>query len=418
MTLQLSPPGQTRPHLLQTEVLGAPDDYYAWRTHQVALRGVIWSVYAKPGMPRFDGLDPAAALLAEYLDVAAGESVLVFNGGNGLVGAVAAALAGAGRVALADANVVAVEAARRTLAANGLENVIVTASHGVSHMTDPAPVDVVAVRLPKGKQAALQLIWDAFHALKSGGRLFLAGANNEGIKTYLRHMEELFGNGRLVAYRKGCRVGMAVKPEQISPLPKVFSAPWLDHEHFESFRVEMQGNEYVVCSRPGVFAWDRLDRGTQALLEAMDVRADDHVLDLGCGYGIVGVVAADRARTGAAHLVDAHVTAVEAARRTVAANGLSNGHVHLSDCAAAVRNQQFDLVLANPPFHHGKATQYDVAQQFMRDAAAVLKSRGRFYLVANQFLAYEEPLREPFGQVETVYWDNQFKVLLATRPKK
>jgi 16S rRNA (guanine1207-N2)-methyltransferase len=138
------------------------------------------------------------------------------------------------------------------------------------------------------------------------------------------------------------------------------------------------------------------------------------VLDLGCGYGIVGLVAAETA--GTVYLVDADVEAVESARRTVALHGRRNCQVVPSDGAAAVGEVAFDVVATNPPFHQGKATTYDVAGQLIRDAARVLRPGGRFYLVANRFLRYEEALGEAFGAVEMVYSDSRYKVLCCRAP--
>ena len=82
---------------------------------------------------------------------------------------------------------------------------------------------------------------------------------------------------------------------------------------------------------------------------------------------------------------------------------------------AAVGEVAFDVVATNPPFHQGKATTCDVAGQFIRDAARVLRPGGRFYLVANRFLPYEDAIREALGTVKMIYSDNQFKVLRAVK---
>lgn len=426
---EIAPPGTTKTRLLQrTTKVGTPtdpaDEYYAWHTQEVEIRGGTWVLYTKPGMSGFNRFDYAEALLAEHLNIIAGESALLCNCSSGMAGVMAAALSGEGQVWWAEPNVVAATAARHTLARIGLDaetsRVTVVDSDGSSHLPgcpDSCPaVDVVVIRLPKGKQAALQLLWDAHQLLRLGGRVFLAGGNEEGIKTYLRHMRALFGNSRRVAFRKGTRIAVAIKMDKTPATPAEFQAPWLDHAYFEEFQVDVAGRLYTICSRPGVFAWNRLDEGTRALLaclsdETIAIGAGDAVLDQGCGYGIIGMAAADRARAGSVHMVDANIVAVEAARRSAAANGLHHCTVHQSDCGAAVRDLRFDVVLTNPPFHQGTPQQYDVARQFIRDGAAVLKPGGHFYLVANHFLKYEEMVQEAFGNVQTVYRDNKYKVL-------
>jgi 16S rRNA (guanine1207-N2)-methyltransferase len=355
-------------------------------------------------------------LLAGALTVAPGDLVLDLNCGAGLAGAVGAALAPSGWALLAAATVIDRAAAERTLAANGLTNAEVRLSSGTSHLTPPAPADVALVRLPKGTRPILQLIWDAYQALRPGGRLYLAGGNDEGIRPALRQAEALFGNLATLAYGKGHRVGLATKPAAPPPLPPAFADPLLDHAVFHEFDVALRGATYRVCSRPGVFAWERLDDGSAMLIEAMEIGAGDRVLDLGCGCGIVGAVAARLAGGGAATLVDIAADALDSARRTLAANNLTNAEAVGGDGAAAVGDRRFDVVVTNPPFHphQGRQTAYDAALRFIEEAAAVLRPGGRLYLVANRFIPYEPAIERAFGAVVAVRADSRYKVLLAT----
>ncbi len=371
--------------------------YYTWQSADVRIRTGTFTLFEKPGMARFGQPDHAAALLADEIEVEPDKAVLVLNCGAGLPGLVAAE-AGA-RVIMTDANVVAVQAARQAVEANGLaDHVTVVVSSGTRELPADTTADVAAVLLPKGKAAALQHIWDAYQALKPGGRFYIAGANAEGAKTYIRYAEDLFGPIAARAYRKGCRVGVAVKPVEPVPAPARFQEPWLSHDHFQHFDVGVSDEAVQVYARPGVFSWDRLDPATQALLDVMEIDVDDRVLDLGCGVGIIGVTAAKRAPQGQVLMLDADINAVVSARQTVVANDIGNATVQLSDCAAVVEDQQFDVVLTNPPFHQGKATQYDAAYQFIRDAARLLKPGGRFYLVANRFIPYEDAIRQSTGR--------------------
>ena len=393
-------------------------DYAQWRTAPVDVRGRSVVVARKPGVAGWDGPDVAAELLAEQIQVPPAGACLDLNCGSGLAGAVAAMLAPQGRVILCDRNLVAVEAARRTLATNGLGNAEVAHSDGTGHLDGPASFDLAMVRVPKERAAGLQLVWDAYQALRPDGRLYVAGANDEGIRTFLRHVEDLFGEITLLDYRRSHRVAVARKPAGDGrPLPEAFTAAWLDHSWWNEFDVPVGGHTYRVTSRPGVFSWDRLDPGTRALLDVMEVGRRDIVLDLGCGYGILGTVAADRALDGAVTMVDVDVVAAEAARRTSALNGRENCEALASDAAGAVRDRRFDLVVTNAPFHVGKATQYDVAREFIDAAAGVLRRGGRFYLVANRFLPYEQHVQRAFGNVQVVTEGGGYKVLAATKAR-
>ena len=391
--------------------------YYEWRSHAADAQGREILAWVKPGMLGWGAPDPARLLLTEHIKVERGQTLFDLNCGSGVVGALALQMAPGSHVLAASSNAVDLEATRRTLAAipNGILDAKVCAGSGTRGIPERVSADVVSMRLPKGKLPALQMILDAHNALQAGGRAYLAGANTEGIKTYLRHMEDLFGSVQVLAYRKRHRIGVAVKTQGAPALPPAFQVPWLDHERIHRFQIEARGDAYHVRSRPGVFSWNRLDGGTQALLETIEIARGESVLDLGCGYGIVGFVAARLAAPGPVHLVDAGVNAVEAARQGATANQLGNCHITLSDCAQAVQHMTFDVVATNPPFHRGTGTNYDISRQFIRDAAQLLRLGGRLYLVANRFLPYEPLIRDRFAEMVTLHENSRYKVLRAIR---
>jgi 16S rRNA (guanine1207-N2)-methyltransferase len=136
------------------------------------------------------------------------------------------------------------------------------------------------------------------------------------------------------------------------------------------------------------------------------------VLDLGCGCGVIGLVAA---REGAdwVDMVDANLLAVACARENVARQGLTNTRTLAGDVVDAVRGERYDVVVTNPPFHVGDAADVTVAHAFIEGAGAVLRPGGRFYLVANRPLLYEPILRARFAAVERIAASNRYAVWLA-----
>lgn len=355
--------------------------------------------------------DVVDSLLADALRATAPATLVVFGAGGGIRDLVEAS--DAKRVVVADRSAVHAHAAVDAL--RDLPHVTVVVSDGTSHLDPSLRADAVAVRAPREKQAGLQLTWDAFQILETGGRLYLAGAVRDGIKSYLQHAGDLFGGVQPLLMRKGCRVAVAVRGATSPLRPAAFGSELLDHEVFHGFTVELRGATYEVRSRPGVFAWDRLDPGTRALIDTLEVSPTDRVMDLGCGNGLVGVAAARMAPDGRVTMVDADIVAVESARRTVAANGVGHCEVLLADGASGLDSDAFDVVAVNPPFHLDRNNDYRTAERFIEEAHRVLRPGGRLFLVANRFLAYEEPIQRAFGACAVAHEDSAYRVFRAER---
>jgi len=128
----------------------------------------------------------------------------------------------------------------------------------------------------------------------------------------------------------------------------------------------------------GVFSRAGIDRGTRLLIEAMRIEPADRVLDVGCGYGPIGLVAAHLAPRGRVVLVDVNERAVELAARNARRLGFRRVEVYQGDGIEPVRGRSFDVVAMNPPIRAGKA----VLRRLLRGAREVLRPGGRLYLVA------------------------------------
>ncbi|TMI80944.1 MAG: class I SAM-dependent methyltransferase [Bacillati bacterium ANGP1] len=129
---------------------------------------------------------------------------------------------------------------------------------------------------------------------------------------------------------------------------------------------------------PGVFARSSVDRGTRLLLEAADLGGARRILDLGCGYGAMGIVAAAVVPQARVVLVDINPRAVALAQENIALNRLANAEARCGDGCAPVAGEQFDLVLFNPPIRAGR----NVVLRLLGEAHACLRPGGRLYFVA------------------------------------
>ena len=370
-------------------------DYYAWQDQELQIGEEIIRHATKPGLP--DTL-MAEQLLAQTIEVQSGERALILNCGSGLVGA--ALLKRSAMISMFDDSVIAVEASRRTLSLNGFEASHVQAG---DPELEPRRYDLAIVIAPKGREVGRRLLAQAAQQVKPGGRVYLSGANRTGIKGLIDDAAEIIGP----------TIVLKIKASHRTALSERTALEFELRQDYAQFDVEVRGRVWRYVARPGVFSWDRLDEGSRILIESMQIDRDDTVLDLGCGSGIVGLIAATLSRRVIS--VDASASAVEATRRTYELNQVRNTEVRLSDCASAVFDLQFDAVVTNPPFHQGIGTDYAVARQFVLDAARVVKPGGRLWLVANRFLRYEREMADRFSEVAVAYQDNRYRVLVARK---
>lgn len=397
-----------------TETRSARDTpYFHWQSVAESIGGDRYLLATKPGVFSFGRVDPAATLLAENAEVKEGQVVVQLNCGNALFGMVASRTAAC--VYLTDRHFVSFQAAERTVELNGVRNATVLLGHGSVPLPADLKADVVGIRIPHEKQALLQLLRDAFLLLKPGGRCYLAGANNEGVKPAQKTLADIFGNANKLAEHSSHRVIVATKRRDEPAIEEIFESPFLERDAFREVFATLRGVPLAVYSRPGVFSWEHPDEATTLLAEHMVVNTGESVLDLGCGSGGLGVLAAKLSSGGRVRLVDADIEAVRSSRGTIEVSGVSNCTVTVSDVASAVIEERFDVVVSNPPFHVGKATNLELPLQFIRDAWQVLVPGGRLYLVANRTLPYEAMIQEQFGNVSAVHDGVRFKVLFASK---
>ena len=180
---------------------------------------------------------------------------------------------------------------------------------------------------------------------------------------------------------------------------------------FESIR----GFDLRLQTQPGVFAHRELDEGSRLLIEAMRVSPTARVLDWGCGYGVIGIVAAKLAVRGYVSLVDVDVRATRLAQRNLELNGIDNAEVVLGDGAHDLPPKaRFDVILSNPPTHSGR----EVLDDLVASAYKALRPRGQLYLVINRLLSLRREVEAVFGNTETVARHKGFVVIRAVKVPK
>lgn len=178
--------------------------------------------------------------------------------------------------------------------------------------------------------------------------------------------------------------------------------------------VRVRGLSLRLRTDAGVFSRRGLDRGTELLLEALELGPCEQILDLGCGYGVLGIAAARLSEGGHVVLTDVNERAVRLARDNVRLNGVENAEVRAGDLYVAVEGLAFDHIVCNPPIRAGRA----VVDRIVRDAPGFLLEGGHLWLVARTKQGAESLQRRMasvFGNARIVKRGSGYKVLRATK---
>jgi len=152
--------------------------------------------------------------------------------------------------------------------------------------------------------------------------------------------------------------------------------PSTDH-NVKLIEATLRGGLFRFYTDTGVFSKTQVDYGSRVLIEAMRIPAGADVLDLGCGYGPLGIAAAAQNPNGQITFVDINARALDLAAQNCVLNGVVNPTFILSDGFASITAGAFDVILINPPIRAGK----DVVFRLYRGAVEHLKPGGSLWVV-------------------------------------
>lgn len=189
--------------------------------------------------------------------------------------------------------------------------------------------------------------------------------------------------------------------------------PEIAHDRKE-LKTELRGQTFNFISDAGVFSKSGVDYGSKVLIEAMNFNQHADVLDVGCGYGPIGLSAARMAPQGHVTMIDINSRAVELAKENAKRNGISNVTILESDLFAAVQGQQFDVVLTNPPIRAGKETVHAIFEEAWKH----LREDGQLWVVIQKKQgapSAKAKLESLFRQVEEVTKDKGYRIFKATK---
>lgn len=273
---------------------------------------------------------------------------------------------------------------------------------------------VVMVLPPRQREESRALLAEAVARVDGEHGVVIASVPNaEGAKAIEADLARIAGPVSTLSKRK-CRVFWA-RPKTGGGDAEL-AAQW---RSLDAPRPILQGTalEGRFISRPGVFAWDRIDPASALLAEHLPASLSGRAADLGAGWGFLsGALLRRCAGISSLHVYEAEARALELARENLAPHAARLALEFRWHDVTAGLPDRYDVIVSNPPFHGpGRAARPDIGRAFIAAAAQALAPGGTLWLVANRQLPYEQALGEGFAEVETLAQQGGFKVVRARR---
>lgn len=162
-----------------------------------------------------------------------------------------------------------------------------------------------------------------------------------------------------------------------------------------------------------LFSPAAVDRGTLAMLQTVELHSNDVVLDLGCGYGVVGIFSAKKIGEERVEMCDVSEKAVELSGQNAVKNGVPGVMILQSNGFEKVEKKDFTLILSNPPYH----TDFSVAKNFIEEGWQHLVEGGKMIMVTKRLDWYKNKLTAVFGGVRVQEIDGYY-VFCAEKGKR
>ncbi len=266
---------------------------------------------------------------------------------------------------------------------------------------------------PRQREDARAQMATALAHCRPGGWLLAAAANDEGAKSIESDFRKLLGHVDGQLSKHHCRVFWARKDSDRADI--ALQAHWQAGGDTRSCSDTHVPSGHFL-TRPGIFAWNRVDPGSALLAEHLPVGLTGRAADLGAGWGFLSaVMLARNPALRALSLFEADARALSLARRNLPTDTDTLLDFHWHDVGQGLpAGAKFDFIFSNPPFHAtGKSALPEIGIRFITVAAQNLSPTGQLLLVANAHLPYENALMQHFEHVRTRANAHGYKVLEA-----
>lgn len=174
--------------------------------------------------------------------------------------------------------------------------------------------------------------------------------------------------------------------------------------------------DFIFTSDSGVFSKKEVDFGSRLLIETFgdNPTIKGPILDVGCGYGPIGIAIAEANKNRLIHMVDINERAIELSKKNAQANNISNVKIYNSDIYMAVAEKDFSAILSNPPIRAGK----NVVHEILSGAHDKLCEGGSLWIVIQKKQGAPSALakmKEVFGNAEIIEKKKGYQIIKSVK---
>ncbi|WP_394127556.1 methyltransferase [Vibrio hepatarius] len=292
------------------------------------------------------------------------------------------------------------------------ENLALNQCNPVSFATTIEPiandVDLVLIQLPKSNRHLTWQLSQLRSALAPSVPVIAVNKAKEIHSSTLKLFEKFLGETKTsLAWKKHRLVfsqANVANPQAVSP----------------NTRWNVDGESIELNNLPNVYSGESLDLGARFMIQHLPTNPNlKHVLDLGCGNGVLSVKMGQLNPNIKLTCVDESFMAVESARQNLIQNLGDDREIECiaNNCLEGLERNDLDMIMCNPPFHQQQAITDHIAWQMFCDAKQILRVGGQLLVIGNRHLGYDGKLARLFGKsnVKVVAANKKFVILQATK---
>ncbi len=338
--------------------------------------------------------------LAENISLTADTKILIINDS---FGALSIALNILKPIALSD-SWISQQATRINLISNHLSEQQIQFKNSLDWPQQA--MDLVLIKVPKTLALLEDQLIKLQPLLKPETQVIIAGMVKAMPASVWKLMEKYLGPTRPSPGKKKARlIFSTLCSEQLThnnPYPSYYQ---LENSHFK------------ICNHANVFSRESLDIGSRFLLQHLPVKSSGkHIVDLGCGNGVIGLMLAKHHPLAQIYFVDESYMAIASAKENfLQAFPQRKVEFCIGDGLTEFETASMNLIVCNPPFHQQNTVGNHIALSMFRHSHRVLKQNGELWVIGNRHLGYYNDLKRIFGNLHTVASNTKFNIYRLKR---